>query len=237
MNDRIKGLVLSVNDYRENDLILQIISEDKSFLSLIAKGAKKIAAKRHFSALCIYEFIIDYKDNRTIYTVHNAKLLKSYYDDSDLQMLSYKNILCELCLKSRELYEPRMYENICLSLEELDRDRMYLIGSLFVSYLLKLYGIYPNVDECVVCGKEKVVGISKKLGGFLCLEHLGQEEAVGVDRLKKFRLINKADFDKLSYIRDVEYDLNDFSLIMDFFIENSDLNIRSYRLYRDLFLQ
>ena len=112
MNDKIKALVLSINDYKENDSLLQVISEDKGFLSLVVKGSKKINSKQHFSTLCLYEFIIDYKDNKTIYTVHNGKLLSSYYEDKDLKLLSFKNILIELTLKSKELYEQLMYINI-----------------------------------------------------------------------------------------------------------------------------
>ncbi|MBR0461629.1 MAG: DNA repair protein RecO [Erysipelotrichaceae bacterium] len=235
MNDRVKALVLSINDYRENDLILQTISEDKSFLSLIAKGAKKLSGKQHFSCLCVYEFIIDYKDNKNIYTIHNSKLISSFYDDKDLKMLSLKNVLIELTLKSKELYETEMYRNIITCLSGLDNGNMYLLSSLYLSYLLKLYGINPNVDGCVVCGNSKVVSISKRLGGFLCADHLGEEEPMEVERLKKFRLINKADFDKLPLIKDVEFDLQDFDLLMEFFKENSDINIRSQKLYKELF--
>ena len=42
MNDKIKALVLSISDYKENDSLLQVISEDKGFLSLVVKGSKKI---------------------------------------------------------------------------------------------------------------------------------------------------------------------------------------------------
>ncbi|MBR2578122.1 MAG: DNA repair protein RecO [Erysipelotrichaceae bacterium] len=235
MNDKVKALVLSIDDYRENDLILQAISEDKSFLSLIAKGAKKLSGKQHFACLCLYEFIIDYKDSRSIYTVHNAKLIASFYDDTDLKMLSFKNVLTELTLRSRESYEEEMYRNIVTSLKEINSNNMYLIGSLYVSYLLKLYGISTKVDSCVICGSDKVSGISARLGGFLCATHLGEEEALEVERLKKFRLINKADFTKLPMIENINFDLRDFDLMMDFFTDNADLNIRSYKLYKDLF--
>lgn len=235
MNDKIKALVLSINDYKENDSLLQVISEDKGFLSLVVKGSKKINTKQHFSTLCLYEFIIDYKDNKTIYTVHNGKLLSSYYEDKDLKLLSFKNILIELTLKSKELYEQIMYTNINKTLSILNEKNMYLISSLYVSYLLNIYGISPNVDNCVVCGKKQVVAISNRYGGFLCVDHLGQEELLEVSRLKKFRLINKANFENFDMIKDVEYDLKDFNLMIEFFINNSDTNIKSYKLFKELF--
>lgn len=235
MNDKIKALVLSINDYRENDSILQVISEDKSFLSLVVRGAKKLTTKHHFNTLCIYEFIIDYKDNKTIYTIHNGKLIESFYEDKDLALLSYKNILLELTIKSKELYEFELYKNICCTLRDINRQNMYLLGSLYVGYLLRLYGINPNVDSCVMCGNKKVVAISNRYGGFLCQEHLNQETTLSIDYLKKFRLINKANFNNYDLIKDVEYDIKDFSIIIDFFINNSDINIKSYKFYKELF--
>ena len=77
MNDKINALVLKINDYKENDLIMECISSDRSFLSLVGKGSKKVSGKTHFYNLCLYEFIIDYKDNKTMFTVHIVNLLKT----------------------------------------------------------------------------------------------------------------------------------------------------------------
>ena len=236
MNDKVKALVLSVNDYRENDLILQVITEDRSFLSLVGKSVKKISSKQHFSSLCVYEFLIDYKDNKTIFSIHNSKLVDSFYEDSNLKLLSFKNILVEMTLKSKELYEVEMYNNLVFSLKNINEKNMYLLGSLYTSYLLKIHGINPNVDKCVVCGNEKVVSISNDLGGFLCVEHIGQNEPYDVECLKRFRLINKAQFINYDVIKNIEYEMKDFDIMMNFFIDNSDLNINSYKLYKELFI-
>ena len=234
MNDKIEALVLNINDYKDNDFILQVISKDVGFLSLVVKGAKKIDTKQHFNNLCLYEFIIDYKDNKTIYTVHNGKLIKSYYEDKDLLLLSFKNILLELTSKSKESYELGMYQNLINSLDDINRNNMYLKGSLYISYLLKLHGISPHVDSCVICGNKKVVAISNRYGGFLCKEHLNNEIIESVDYLKKFRLINKANYENYDLIKDVEFDLKDFKIILDFFMENSDIDIKSYKFFKGL---
>lgn len=235
MNDKIKGLVLNINDYKENDVILQIISEDKGFLSLIVKGQKKINTKRHFNNLCLYEFIIDYKDNKTIYTLHNGKLIESYYEDNDLMLLAFKNIIVELCYKSKELYEKEMYFNIVHCLKMMNKNNLYLLGSLFVSYILKINGISPNVDECVICGNKKVISISNSYGGFLCEAHKGEEIIYDQIRLKKFRLINKANYNNYELI-DIDYDFKDFMTIINFYIINSETNVKAYKFYKDLYL-
>lgn len=234
MNDKVKGLVLNITDYKENDLLIQVITEDKGFLTLCAKAAKKISGKAHYSNMCLYEFIIDYKDTKTMYSIHNAKLLASYYEDNNLSLLSFKNILIELTTKSKNDYELDLFKNICFALANINKDNMYLLGSLYVSYILKLLGISPNVDGCIECHNTKVVSISSLKGGFLCFDHLGQEEALEVDRLKKFRLINKADFDKYLQIKEVAYDFKDFDLMIDFYEVNSDNLLKSYKLFKDI---
>ena len=66
MRDKIKAIVLTIEDYRENDLMLQCLSKDKGYLTIICKSAKKISSSSHFYPGNIYEFIVDLKDNKTI---------------------------------------------------------------------------------------------------------------------------------------------------------------------------
>lgn len=235
MNDKIKALVLNISDYKENDLLLQVISEDKGFLTLSARGGKKVAGKNHYSNLCLYEFIIDYKDNKTMFSIHNAKLLASYYEDNDLSLLTFKNVLVEITSKAKGDYEFDLFKNICFTLSSINKTNMYLLGSLYISYILKLLGISPNVDGCIECHNSKVVSISSVKGGFVCLEHLGQDEALDVEYLKKFRLINKADFDKYEMIKDLDYVFKDFDLMINFYEVNSDNRLKSYRLFKDVY--
>ena len=235
MNDKVEALILKINDYKENDLILEVITKDRGFLSFVAKGAKKITSKKHYYNLCLYEFIIDYKETKTMFTTHNSNFIKSYYDDSKLKLCSFENILFEIMLKSKDLYEITMYQNIIFLLENINDKNMYLLGSLFISYFLKINGISPNVDACVVCGNKKVVGISFVEGGFLCFKHLNGTNNLDVNRLKKFRLINKAEFKNYVDIKDIEYDFEDFKLMIDFFVENADLNLKSLKMYKSLF--
>ena len=234
MNDKVTGVVLKINDYKENDLILYVITMDRSFLSFIAKGAKKINGKKHYYEMCEYEFIINYKDNKDIYSIKNSKLINSYYDDNDLNSITFKNIFLEMTLKFKELYEIEMYNNLLFVLKHF-KENKFLLSCLYTSYLLKIAGLTPNVDNCVVCGNKKVVSISNSLGGFICLNHLNGGDTINVERLKKFRLINKASFANYDAIKDVEFDKNDFYLIANFLIENADINLKSLKMYKELF--
>lgn len=235
MNDKIKGIVLRISDYKDNDLLLCTLCEDKGVLSLVGKSAKKITAKQRFFEGSIYEFIIDYKEDKTMYSLHGSKIINSYYDLDNIKLLSLKNILFELVIKSKELYENEMYDNLKFVLENMNEDNKFLLSSLFISYMCKVHGIIPNVDECVICKSKKVVAISNHLGGFLCIDHLNGENIKDVSTLKRFRLISKANFKDYEVIKENEYNYEDFKLITDFFIENSSLDLKTYEFFRKVY--
>ena len=149
--------------------------------------------------------------------------------------MSFKNIIFEMTLKSREFYEESMYDNLYILINSIDEHNMYLLGSLYVPYMSCIHGIRPNVDGCVVCGNKKIYSLSNSKGGFICREHLKSEKIMESEALKKFRLINKANFNNYGLINNVEYTKEDFRLNMDFFIFNSDIKLKTYEFFNSMF--
>ena len=95
MNDKINGFVLSSSDYKEADVLMQVLTKEYGILSLVGKAGKKLDSKNHFLPMCIYEFIIDYKQGKTIYSVHGSKLIDNFFEDGNIELMSLKNILIE----------------------------------------------------------------------------------------------------------------------------------------------
>ena len=232
MNDKVNGLVLSLNDYHENDVMMKVLTREYGILSFVGKAAKKLSSKNHFFPLCLYEFIIDYKDGHTMYTIHGNKLLNDYWSDSPFDLLNFKNILLELTLKNSEI---PAYDELLFVRDHIDDRNKYLLGSIYVSYLMKEFGVTPMVDHCVVCGNPKVVAISNRHGGFLCQNHLQGEESRPVERLKRFRLLARADRSKYDLIKEIDIDREDFTILLDFFLANSDMQLKTYRFYKSLY--
>ena len=231
MNDKIKGFVLSQSDYKEADVLMQVLTKDYGILSLVGKSAKKLSSKNHFLPVCLYEFILDYKDGKTIYSIHGSRLLENYFEDGDIEMMSFKNILTELTIKNRDI---DTFDELCFVFEHLNRENRYLLGSMYISHLIKQFGITPIVDRCALCESRKVVALSKRHGGFLCLKHLNGEEILPVETLKRFRLMIKGSFKDYEVLKDFDFNFRDFCLLMDFFLENADLRLRSYDFYKTL---
>ncbi len=232
MNDKIVGFVLNQSDFKEADLLMQVLCKEYGVISLLAKSAKKLSSKNHILPMCLYEFVIDYKEGRDLFSIHGSKLLASYFEDKDIRMMSFKNLLCDLAVKNREI---DTFDQLCFVFERMNSDNCYLLGCMFVSYIIKRFGITPVVDHCALCQGKKVVALSKRHGGFLCLEHLGGEQILDVEVLRRFRLIIKGEFKDYEVLCRYDYGYRDFVLLMDFYIANSDLSLRSYDFFRTLY--
>lgn len=222
MNDKITAIVLSESDYRENDCLVQILSKEYGHLTLINKSSKKMTAKNRLFPMGVYEFIIDYKTGKDIFVARSKRFIKSYYEEK-LENVSFKNIFLELSLKSKAL-DINIYEDLIFCLEHLS----YASGTLFVAKLAHYYGIAPYVDGCVVCDDPKVIRVSEQMGGFVCIKHSPLKDNQDLTRLKKFRLVNKADYSNYQSLVKYNYDFSDFCLMMDFFLANSASNINAY---------
>ena len=231
MNDKITAFVLSQSDYRESDVMMQVLSKDYGVLSFVGKAGKKLSSKNHFLPFCLYEFIIDYKDGKSIYSVHGYKLLENYFEDSDIEMMTFKNIICEMALKNKEI---DTFDQLCFVFQNLNRDNRYLLGSMFLSYIIKRFGITPVTDSCALCDNKKVVAISNEHGGFLCEKHLNGEQVQPVETLRKFRAIIKSDFSHYDLLKQFDYEYKDFVILMDFYLAHSDVKVRSYDFYKSI---
>lgn len=231
MNNKVNGFVLSINDYKEADILMQVLTKEYGIISIVGRASKKLDSKNHFLPMCVYEFIIDYKQDKTIYSSHGSKLINCFFEDKDIDMMSFKNILIESTLKNKDI---DTYEQLVFVFENINKDNKYLLGSMYFSYIAKQFGVTPIVDGCAVCGHKKVVSLSNREGGFVCEKHLNGSGLLSVERLRKFRLIIKGEFKDYSVLKDYEYDVNDFYLIVNFYIQNADLRIKAYDFYKGM---
>ena len=42
MNDKVKGIVLNIRPYGENNQLIKVLSENRGYLSFVVKGSNKI---------------------------------------------------------------------------------------------------------------------------------------------------------------------------------------------------
>lgn len=231
MINNIKGIVLKIKDYKDNDQLLEVITREYGLISLIAKGTKKPGAKLHYLISSLYDFSFDLKENKNMFLIINSSFIKSYIEYDNGLLNAFASVLYEIIDKSREFCNEETYNNLEFVLSNINESNYYLLGSIFMSYIMKLHGILPYVDGCVVCNKKKVVSISSDLGGFVCEEHSGGNSK-DVEYLKKFRVLCKATYKDYESIKDYIIDKGLFDTMVEFFIYNSDVKLKSYDFFK-----
>ncbi|MBR2759688.1 MAG: DNA repair protein RecO [Solobacterium sp.] len=242
MNDQVVGLILKEADYRENSVILTVLTKEFGKLSIVVRGVRKLTSKNRAATIPYTrsELSIDYREGRTIFHLKSAVCLEFYrFLHEDLSAGCAIAVLAEL-IDAFTLDESDIrFAEICFDLFEEtcrllnERHPADLVLAVAVAELMKTQGIGPDVDECVHCGKKSVRAISAKEGGFLCQEcavKLGvpfRETA----ELRQFRLINKASLRHMNLLEErIEDAREDLSVLIEMIRSHAGLRVRSYRL-------
>ena len=89
--------MIKTQDYRENDRLLWLFSEELGKISVIAKGARKSKSKLMSSTLpfCYGEYVL-FK-GKNLYTLNEAKIIDSFQEMlTDFEVLIYGSYFNEL---------------------------------------------------------------------------------------------------------------------------------------------
>ena len=243
MNDKVEGIILKQSDYKDNSLLLHILTKEYGKITLVASGARKPTSKTA-SRLFPYtknEFLFDYHEGKTIFKLRNLSLLQFYrhlHDDIEASLAA--GVIGELA--DVMTYEEYDYEEVFQLIDGafayLNEDkRSDLIIGIVLSSLMKMNGIGANVDECAICGKKNVVTISAKDGGFLCAD-CAMKSGIppkSVHELKEFRLLSKASLEHYEVIDGL---IEDAHAYIDIFVEilriHHGISLKSYQVYQSL---
>lgn len=197
MDDNFTGIVVRSADYKENDVILTVLTAKYGLVSLYAKGCRKITSK-NAGATQLFdksEFLADYKP-KEMGLLKSARLLKEFpFIRADYERILMASLMAELAASTED---DGMYPLIDAGLRNLNTNpSSELVLNIYLSEYVKLLGLMPEVDHCVVCGSQKnIVTISPTEGGFVCeaCNEQVREPRLGLNTLKAFRYVNKASF-------------------------------------------
>ena len=247
MNDTVTGIILKQTDYREADVIISVLTEEYGKLSFVASGARKMKAKNAGAIMpcTIADIQFDYKPQKTMFCMKTActrNLFRSLHED--LILSAAAQAACESAdvmslAGEEEDRSPQKYAllNDCLTLlnEKKDPD-LVLCG--YLSEMMDLFGILPDVDECVHCGSLKVSAFSAKEGGFLCEDcarRLNVPLRPALD-LKRLRLAVKAGMkhyeEAAGAAQSFHAELQDLIAVLQ---QHAGIEIRSFSFYNRLF--
>ncbi len=233
MNDFIKGIVINSIEYKENDTIITILTQQFSKIALYVRGTKKLTSKNVY-ATQIFDysnFLLDYNPNKRIQVLKSANLIKQFTNiKTDYEKIAIASVICEIA----NAVEENIYNLLLETLSKLDEnEQMYLVLNLYLVTVLNILGIAPYVDGCVNCLRtDNIETISLNEGGFIC-SYCNKEikkETYDVEFLSNFRYINKASFEVFDKL--LVLNLNDFKitdLLMQVLIDYSGIYLKSYQ--------
>ena len=169
---KTKGVIIKVQDYKENDNLLWIYTEELGKVTCIAKGAKRSKSQLLSVTLplCFGEYLL-FK-GKNLYNLQEGKIINSFQGLlNNLEKLTYSSYLCELidiCVENDEVNSALFKEfMICLYLLSTDALDYELLVRAFELRLLEATGYNLELDRCCIC-KKKI-----SVADYISLSHYG----------------------------------------------------------------
>lgn len=204
---KTRGVVLKTQDYKENDKLVWIFTEDLGKISVLAKGARKNKNKNFSLTLpfCFGEFVV-YK-GKSLYTLNEGRIIESFQNIlNDYDTLIYGSYFLELIdIACEEETYLNLFKDLVSSLYLIKSKAIDLeiLARTFELKLLKATGYGLHLQNCAICDKKINSSnfLSFQFFGAVCDEcskFNGTHISIGTYNVLKF--INSMDLEKISRI-------------------------------------
>ncbi|MBR3840931.1 MAG: DNA repair protein RecO [Erysipelotrichales bacterium] len=201
----VEGIVLRIQDYKENDKLVSILVKNEGILTLYGRGMNKITSKLAASCLpfMVSHFVIEENDVKSILQLRSCsriKLFRNCREDLVKQMVAM--CICDYAYAVSkdaidEVYDL-LYETLCI-LEETKAPE--LVYAIFLKEIAELIGVEPQVDGCIICGStSRICAVSINDGGFICENCNSYGYRSSKEYLYLFRVICKARYENMESI-------------------------------------
>ncbi|MCF6137959.1 DNA repair protein RecO [Pseudalkalibacillus berkeleyi] len=192
---KTEAIVIRTSDYGESNKVLTVYTKDFGKLGMMARGAKKTKSRlSSVSQLFTHAHFLIQKGSG-LGSLSQGEIINTFRGiKQDIIKTAYAAYMVELLDKVTDEHKPSpaLFEFLSLSLtyleEDIDPD---VLKAIFEMKMLRLAGIGPQVDRCVLCGrKEGDFSFSISEGGFLCGQcRFSDERAVALSS-QTARLLN-----------------------------------------------
>lgn len=243
MNEQIDAIILSLTDYKENDAIIHVLTQENGRMSFVGQGVRKVTSKngRNIQPCTHCTILYDHKENKAMQKLRTVSVQHLFrHMKMDLKASVAGNLVCEAVMSLLEEGEKseEVYDHLGKALQFLDEGRhVDTVVAAFLSQLLKDLGFGLHVDGCVLCNDTKVTSFSVKDGGFLCARHMMHEKATPWNPmdLKRFRLINKAGMNHSDILfASTKATQTDVKYLVQMIRMHTGAPLRSYDLYQKI---
>lgn len=159
---KVKGIVIKEIQYKDNDKIITLLTDEFGKISCLAKGAKKTNSPLLASCqLFVYSEFILYKGT-SFYHINSAEVINTFYSirntldniDSACEITNILNLFIYENEESKEALS--LYLNTLYVIANKDLSYPFL-SSVFKLKMLKISGFLPSFSVCGNC-KKKLLG-------------------------------------------------------------------------------
>ena len=230
-----KGLVFRSVDYGDTSKIVTVLTEDKGFISLMARGVKNPKSKKQNLVASFTEMYFEANRSGDFYYLKDGEIIN---DNLNLRQGLINIYLGQLFLdivertSIKDQVEKDHYSLLAKSLSALNnnsnKEDILKIANMFLIKYISMIGYKPSIFSCLKCKKRKFkqVYFSKELGGILCQNHY-TENAIRLSFEEYQYLIDilLGVFEKLDIIDGGIDQVKIFNLIIDFIFYNLDIKV------------
>ena len=204
------GILMYRKEYRERDLLVKFATQQVGKRMFFIRGARKRGFKMMADLLPFTYggYVGDIRDKGLSY-IKTAKETSQFMGISnDIVKNAYATYimsLVDLAIADNELlggWYNRLFQGLTRIDQGLDAA---IIANIFEVQLLELFGVAPNLQNCVVCGGTIApFDYSESLGGLLCRHHLSADpHRMHLDQrtiyyLRQFSRVNLANLNQVS---------------------------------------
>lgn len=165
----VEGIVLSVQEYKENDGIVKLLSRD-GILSILAKGIQKQSSKNRIITQPFSKVKLTMEKREGLSLLYYGQSITYYYRVVEDLISSGVCFVLSQCI-SYSQFTNSTYDLLerCLVCFQTGEQQAYTYACLILRELIVKEGIAPYLDGCVLCQrKDHLETISLNDGGLLC---------------------------------------------------------------------
>lgn len=201
MKQTVEGIVLNETNYSETSKILNILTKEYGYISVISKGSRTLKSKlRGISMKLVYaNFTIKYKEGGISTLIEGSVINSLKYIMSDLNKMNYAIYIVSL-VKSvlKESNNEEIYPILKKTLLKINDDfDPKLLTNIIEIKLLKYLGVKPNFSECISCNSNNVLTFDITQGGMVCKNCYLDTYIFSNNTLKLLKLFQDVDIEKI----------------------------------------
>ncbi len=209
-----KGILLGRTRFKESSLIIRVLSEDGSLVSLMFKGAlrRKSGIAARIKPFALLEFVYYHKRERSIQTASEVSVVEDFSENIggyNSQVRAAKYIKKAASLLQPEQSNPEIFDIVLALLREWEKISSLPENLLWSAFLLKIMtfaGFAPTIFQCALCNgkidERNGAAFSPSAGGLICSSCPNPNDAIPftAEMVKSSQFLISNSFDKLFQI-------------------------------------